>query len=63
MAYYRSLYTQCISQTLFSESDSDGEMEEFSGMELPPLINSLKRILSEYPDGGQIIKVRINVYL
>ena len=32
-------------------------MEEYSGMEQPPLIKQLKTILAEYPDDGQIIKV------
>ena len=32
-------------------------MEEYSGMEQPPLIKQLKGILAEYPDDGQIIKV------
>ena len=40
-----------------SGSDSD-QPEEYYGMEQPPLIKQLKGILSEYPDDGQIIKVR-----
>ena len=43
-----------------SEGDSDSEVEEYSGMEQPPLIKQLKTILAEYPDDGQIIKVKIH---
>ena len=39
------------------DDDSDSEVEEYSGMEQPPLIKQLKGILAEYPDDGQIIKV------
>ena len=38
-------------------------MEEYSGMEQPPLIKQLKTILAEYPDDGQIIKVLFIVIL
>ena len=40
-----------------SEGSSGSEIEEYSGMEQPPLIKQLKTILAEYPDDGQIIKV------
>ena len=40
------------------DSDSDDEIE-YSGMIQPPLIKQLRTILSEYPDDGQILKVRI----
>ena len=36
---------------------------EYSGMIEPPLIKQLKRILSEYPDNGQIIKVSYSLAL
>ena len=39
------------------DGDTDSEVEEYSGMEQPPLIKQLKTILAEYPDDGQIIKV------
>ena len=39
------------------DGDTDSEVEEYSGMEQPPLIRQLKTILAEYPDDGQIIKV------
>ena len=42
-----------------SEASSESEVEEYSGMEQPPLIKQLKTILAEYPDDGQIIKVKI----
>ena len=45
---------------LFLASESGGERVaeiEFSSMKQPPLIKQLKGILSEYPDGGQILKV------
>ncbi|XP_053401285.1 sacsin-like [Mercenaria mercenaria] len=41
------------------ESTSDGMFDpgiSFSSMKQPPLIRQLKGILSEYPDGGQILK-------
>lgn len=39
-----------------SESDSDEDGVEYSGMEQPPLIKQLKSILREYRDDGQILK-------
>jgi hypothetical protein len=39
-----------------SGGESHAEIE-FSSMKQPPLIKQLKGILSEYPDGGQILKV------
>ncbi|XP_053402672.1 sacsin-like [Mercenaria mercenaria] len=40
-----------------STSDGGRTVEiEFSSMKQPPLIKQLKGILSEYPDGGQILK-------
>ena len=40
-----------------NDESSGSEVEEYSGMEQPPLIKQLKTILAEYPDDGQIIKV------
>ena len=42
------------------DGDADSEVEEYSGMEQPPLIKQLKSILAEYPDDGQIIKVGLS---
>lgn len=44
------------------DESSDSEVEEYSGMEQPPLLRQLKGILAEYPDDGQIIKVMIVFY-
>ncbi|KAK3096651.1 hypothetical protein FSP39_002093 [Pinctada imbricata] len=39
------------------DDDEDDEEEvEYSGMIQPPLIHQLRNILTEYPDGGQILK-------
>jgi hypothetical protein len=45
-----------------SASASGGRVKKkknirYSEMKQPPLIKQLKGILSEYPDGGQILKV------
>ena len=47
--------------SLASESDGTAGLltPRYSSMKQPPLIKQLKAILSEYPDGGQIIKVLI----
>ena len=46
---------------MLSASESGGTMKkkniQYSSMKQPPLIKQLKGILSEYPDGGQILKV------
>ena len=39
-----------------TDESSDDEVQ-FSEMLQPPLINQLKKILDEYPDDGQILKV------
>ena len=51
--------------SLASESDGTAGLltPRYSSMKQPPLIKQLKAILSEYPDGGQIIKVLITNYL
>ena len=43
--------------TVDDGEDTNSDVEEYSGMEQPPLIKHLKTILAEYPDDGQIIKV------
>lgn len=40
------------------DSDSDGEV----GAQAPPLTKQISNILNRYPEGGQILKVRINCY-
>ena len=40
-----------------SDTSSDDEVQ-YSEMLQPPLINQLKKILDEYPDDGQILKVK-----
>lgn len=43
-----------------SSEDSDessGDNPEYNAIFQPPLIDQLKKILDEYPDDGQIIKV------
>ena len=44
-----------------SDAESGSDVEEYSGMEQPPLIKQLKTILAEYPDDGQIIKVSLTI--
>ena len=44
-----------------SDTESGSDVEEYSGMEQPPLIKQLKTILAEYPDDGQIIKVSLTI--
>lgn len=39
-----------------SKSDGKSKQLRYSSMQQPPLIKQLRGILSEYPDGGQIIK-------
>jgi hypothetical protein len=46
----------------FQIADSDTEnIEEFSGIEQPPLLEQIKRILDEYRNDVQIIKVNVMV--
>ena len=43
-----------------STDDSDDSSEDgpqYSAIIQPPLIKQLRKILDEYPDGGQILKV------
>lgn len=39
--------------------DSDEDGPEYNAIIQPPLIKQLKKILDEYPDDGQILKVNI----
>lgn len=37
--------------------DSSEDGPQYNAIKQPPLINQLKKILDEYPDDGQILKV------
>ena len=65
MSVYRTIGPLGFFLTADDGRDSDAEsgldVEEYSGMEQPPLIKQLKTILAEYPDDGQIIKVSLTI--
>ena len=42
-----------------SESESDGEV----GAQAPPLTKQIRNILSRYPEGGQILKVFLQLII
>ena len=49
-----------------SSGESDDSLDDgphYSRMKQPPLIKQLKKILDEYPDDGQILKVRKYIYI
>ena len=51
--------TEAANSRPLAESGSDSESDGEVGAQAPPLTKQISNILNRYPEGGQILKVRI----